>query len=205
MSISALNITELGDGFVSLSLQINPEKPRGGVVVLDAWLIDQIHIAMDRVESMRDLSGFILESASERVFVAGADLAEIDAMDDTALHGYLKRAADAFCARWRAGDRDALRWPDRGRARRRLEALSRGVARGRAGDLPGLGRHSMPAGAHRSVDRDQGHRNGRDLPEQRPALLSLQCGGPFCRGRPRHSHGLAGQADQAASHPMPAW
>jgi enoyl-CoA hydratase/carnithine racemase len=98
MPTSALNITELGDGFVSLSLQINPEKPRGGVVVLDAWLIDQIHIAMDRVESMRDLSGFILESASERVFVAGADLAEIDAMDDTALHGYLKRAADAF---WR--------------------------------------------------------------------------------------------------------
>ena len=98
MSTSALNINELGDGFVSLSLQINPEKPRGGVVVLDAWLIDQIHIAMDRVESMRDLSGFILESASERVFVAGADLAEIDAMDDTALHGYLKRAADAF---WR--------------------------------------------------------------------------------------------------------
>ena len=98
MSISALNITELGDGFVSLSLQINPEKPRGGVVVLDAWLIDQIHIAMDRVESMHDLRGFVLESASTRVFVAGADLAEIDAMDDTALHHYLKRAADAF---WR--------------------------------------------------------------------------------------------------------
>ena len=98
MSTSSLNITELGDGIVSLSLQINPEKPRGGVVVLDAWLINQIHIAMDRVESMHNLSGFILESASERVFVAGADLAEIDAMDDGALHGYLKRAADAF---WR--------------------------------------------------------------------------------------------------------
>lgn len=98
MSTSALKITELGDGIVSLSLQINPEKPRGGVVVLDAWLINQIHIAMDRVESMHNLSGFILESASERVFVAGADLAEIDAMDDSALYGYLKRAADAF---WR--------------------------------------------------------------------------------------------------------
>lgn len=98
MSTSALNINELGNGMVSLSLQINPDKPRGGVVVLDAWLIDQIHIAMDRVESMHDLRGFVLESASSRVFVAGADLAEIDAMDDTALHHYLKRAADAF---WR--------------------------------------------------------------------------------------------------------
>jgi enoyl-CoA hydratase/carnithine racemase len=98
MSTSALNITELGNGIVSLSLQINPDKPRGGVVVLDAWLIDQIHIAMDRVESMHDLRGFVLESDSTRVFVAGADLAEIDAMDDTALHHYLKRAADAF---WR--------------------------------------------------------------------------------------------------------
>ena len=98
MSTSALNINELGNGMVSLSLQINPDKPRGGVVVLDAWLIDQIHIAMDRVESMHDLRGFVLESASSRVFVAGADLAEIDAMDDAALHHYLKRAADAF---WR--------------------------------------------------------------------------------------------------------
>jgi enoyl-CoA hydratase/carnithine racemase len=98
MSTSALNINELGNSMVSLSLQINPDKPRGGVVVLDAWLIDQIHIAMDRVESMHDLRGFVLESASSRVFVAGADLAEIDAMDDAALHHYLKRAADAF---WR--------------------------------------------------------------------------------------------------------
>jgi len=98
MTTSALNITDLGDGIVSLSLQINPDRPRGGVVVLDAWLIDQIHFAMDRVESTRNLSGFMLESSSERVFVAGADLAEIDAMDDTALHAYLKRAADAF---WR--------------------------------------------------------------------------------------------------------
>ena len=98
MSTSALDINDLGGGIASLSLQINPDKPRGGVVVLDAWLVDQIHFAMDRVESMRDLSGFVLESASARVFVAGADLAEIDAMDDGALHAYLKRAADAF---WR--------------------------------------------------------------------------------------------------------
>jgi 3-hydroxyacyl-CoA dehydrogenase/enoyl-CoA hydratase/3-hydroxybutyryl-CoA epimerase len=98
MSTSALKITELGDGIVSLSLQINADKPRGGVVVLDAWLVHQIHIAIDHIESMHNLSGFILESASERVFVAGADLSEIDALDDGALHGYLKRAADAF---WR--------------------------------------------------------------------------------------------------------
>lgn len=96
MPTSALNITELGSNIVSMSLQINPANPRGGVVVLDSWLIEQIHLALDLVESRAELRGFVLESASTRVFVAGADLAEIDAMDDAALHTYLERAAAAF-------------------------------------------------------------------------------------------------------------
>ncbi len=91
-----MQIDNISDGFISVSLQINPDKPRGGVVVLDGWLVEQIHIALDRVEKMRDLRGFVLQSASTRVFVAGADLAEIDALDDSGLASYLKRAAEAF-------------------------------------------------------------------------------------------------------------
>jgi enoyl-CoA hydratase/carnithine racemase len=44
----------------------------------------------------RNPKGVILRSASERVFVAGADLAEIDALDDAALDAYLRSGSEAF-------------------------------------------------------------------------------------------------------------
>ncbi len=85
------------DGIVTLWLEPNPAKPRGGVVVLDAWLIGAITDACAQI--MRDgCTGLVLASASTRVFVAGADLAEIDALDDAALHVYLERGAAAFAA-----------------------------------------------------------------------------------------------------------
>jgi len=83
------------DGIVVLHLVPNPAKPRGGVVVLDAWLIAAIDEALRHIESMRP-AGLLLVSDSERVFVAGADLAEIDALDDTALHAYLRAGSAAF-------------------------------------------------------------------------------------------------------------
>ncbi|MSR45023.1 MAG: enoyl-CoA hydratase/isomerase family protein [Phycisphaerales bacterium] len=90
-----LPIETTADGVVILSLTANPTKPRGGVVVLDAWLIGEIALTLDAVAAMTP-TGVILRSASERVFVAGADLAEIDALDDAALHRYLQRGTDAF-------------------------------------------------------------------------------------------------------------
>ena len=84
------------DGFTTLTLMPNPEKPRGGVVVLDEWLIDQLHLAMDRVEANPPRKGFILASGSERVFVAGADLSEIETKDDPTLIAYLQRAEQAY-------------------------------------------------------------------------------------------------------------
>ena len=60
----------------------NPTNPRGGVVVLDEWLVDQLHLAMDRVEADPPSKGLILASGSERVFVEGEDLAEIESKHD---------------------------------------------------------------------------------------------------------------------------
>ncbi|MFM7050890.1 MAG: hypothetical protein ACKOYN_01975, partial [Planctomycetota bacterium] len=86
---------EVRDGVHVLFLQPNPAKPRGGVVVLDAWLIGEIAATMRAIAAEKP-KGFVLASASQRVFVAGADLAEIDALDDAGLHAYLKAGAEAF-------------------------------------------------------------------------------------------------------------
>lgn len=95
-AMHTLRIERDADGIVTLSLDINPQKPRGGVVVLDAWLIEQIRASLDFILSGVPPTGFILRSASERVFVAGADLAEIDALDDPQLHAYLRAGSHAY-------------------------------------------------------------------------------------------------------------
>jgi enoyl-CoA hydratase/carnithine racemase len=92
-----LRIDRDADGIVTLWLEPNPAKPRGGVVVLDAWLIGAISAACAQV-AREGCTGLVLASASTRVFVAGADLAEIDALDDEALHTYLQHGSAAFAA-----------------------------------------------------------------------------------------------------------
>lgn len=81
------------DGILTLWLEC-PE--RNGMVVLDERLLDQLHLFFDDLDKQPPPTGFILASASPRVFVAGADLAEIDAKDDSALHAYLTEGAHAF-------------------------------------------------------------------------------------------------------------
>ncbi|MDZ4829589.1 MAG: enoyl-CoA hydratase/isomerase family protein [Phycisphaerae bacterium] len=93
---SALLHERTPDGIVFLSLVPNPAKPRGGVVVLDAWLIDELRRVFDALAHGPAPTGFVLCSASPRVFIAGADLAEIDALDDRALDAHLRAGADAF-------------------------------------------------------------------------------------------------------------
>jgi len=95
MSDSPLPIQIRADNIAVLSLIPNPNKPRGGVVVLDRWLIDSLDAALCQL-SQQDLSGLILQSASERVFVAGADLAEIDALNDADLDLYLRAGSVAY-------------------------------------------------------------------------------------------------------------
>jgi len=93
---TALPFERTDDGIVLLSLIPNPAKPRGGVVVLDAWLIGELIAFFDDLARGPAPTGFVLRSASERVFVAGADLAEIDALDDAGLDAYLRRGTEAF-------------------------------------------------------------------------------------------------------------
>lgn len=90
-----LPIIQLDNGIAAVMLTPNPSKPRGGVVVLDRWLIGEIAVTIDHL-AQSSPRGVILRSQSERVFVAGADLAEIDALDDGALDGYLRAGSSAF-------------------------------------------------------------------------------------------------------------
>ena len=84
------------DGVTTLKLVPNPDNPRGGMVVLDEWLIEQLHAALDEIESRPPSVGLVLGSASARAFIAGADLAEIESKDDAQLFKYLERAAAAY-------------------------------------------------------------------------------------------------------------
>jgi len=66
------------------------------VVVLDRNLIQRLNSTLDEIEALADIKGLMLKSDCERVFVAGADLAEIDALDDHGLHGYLAFGTTVF-------------------------------------------------------------------------------------------------------------
>lgn len=77
-------------GIVTLVL----EQPGRPVVVLDDALIRRLDAALDQVPD--DVRGLVLASASERVFVAGADLTSIDQWPDDQLHAYLEMASRVY-------------------------------------------------------------------------------------------------------------
>jgi len=79
-------------GIVTLHLA----NPNRSVLVLDGWLIDQIHAFIEWLKSQPTPAGFILASDDPRVFLAGADLGEIARQDDQTLHAYLTNGAHAF-------------------------------------------------------------------------------------------------------------
>ena len=66
------------------------------VVVLDRHLIQRLNSTLDEIEVLKGIKGLMLKSDCERVFVAGADLAEIDTLDDQGLHGYLAFGTTVF-------------------------------------------------------------------------------------------------------------
>ncbi|MEM8834505.1 MAG: enoyl-CoA hydratase/isomerase family protein [Planctomycetota bacterium] len=83
MNQHALGIHRDDHGVVTLTLR--QDRP---VVVLDRALLESIDSAMDEITRDGTPNGFVLASDS-RVFVAGADLKEIMALDDDALLDYL--------------------------------------------------------------------------------------------------------------------
>ena len=74
------------------------EQPGRSVVVLDSDLLSRLDDALAEIEGGigDDIEGVVLASASERVFVAGADLAEIDSLDDPELDEYLAMGQRVF-------------------------------------------------------------------------------------------------------------
>ncbi|MGD9688851.1 MAG: enoyl-CoA hydratase/isomerase family protein [Phycisphaerales bacterium] len=70
-------------GVIVLSLEPN----QGPMVVLDLALIQRIEASLRSVP--RDATGLILASRSPRVFIAGADLKQIESLDVPALDQYL--------------------------------------------------------------------------------------------------------------------
>src|SRR5262245_43060444 len=84
--ISPLPFSLDADNIITLRL----EQPGAPVVVLDHPLIQRLEAALHALP--RTAAGLILASASERVFVAGADLKSIDAdkgLNDRDLDAYL--------------------------------------------------------------------------------------------------------------------
>jgi enoyl-CoA hydratase/carnithine racemase len=93
MPTQPLPFTRDADGVITLLL----EQPGAPVVVLDHPLIQRLEAALR--ELPRDAHALILASASERVFVAGADLKSIDAdhgLPDPQLDAYLAYGQRVF-------------------------------------------------------------------------------------------------------------
>jgi enoyl-CoA hydratase/carnithine racemase len=70
------------------------EQPGKPVVVLDQDLIQRLEAALKSLP--RDTRALVLASASDRVFVAGADLKAISEWDDAQLMRYLEHTASVF-------------------------------------------------------------------------------------------------------------
>ncbi|MCW5768279.1 MAG: enoyl-CoA hydratase/isomerase family protein [Phycisphaeraceae bacterium] len=89
-----LPIRRHADGPCPGAISIVLEQPGKPVVVLDLELIQRIESTLRLVP--RDAAGLILESASERVFVAGADLRSIRELSDDQLERYLAYGSKVF-------------------------------------------------------------------------------------------------------------
>lgn len=81
------------EGFATLTLE-QPGKP---VVVLDLELLQRLDASL-RSMAGASIRGLILRSASERVFVAGADLKAISDSTDDQLDRYLAFGQRIFCS-----------------------------------------------------------------------------------------------------------
>ncbi|MHC4976222.1 MAG: enoyl-CoA hydratase/isomerase family protein [Planctomycetota bacterium] len=95
MSTTPLPFERFGDGDTAGVGVLRLDQPGKPVVVLERELLNRLDESLATIGRM-DLSGFVLASASSKVFVAGADLKEIDALDDPGLHEYLEFGARVF-------------------------------------------------------------------------------------------------------------
>lgn len=73
---------------------IRLEQPGRPVITLDRALVERLDATLDAVP--RNAAGIVLASASDRVFVAGADLHEIHSLSDADLDAYLSLGQRVF-------------------------------------------------------------------------------------------------------------
>jgi enoyl-CoA hydratase/carnithine racemase len=90
MTIEPSAIDVDSDGIASVRL----DQPGRPVVVLDHDLLRRLEATLAAIP--RGIRGFILASASERVFVAGADLKTITEWSDDQLHRYLAFGSEVY-------------------------------------------------------------------------------------------------------------
>lgn len=95
MSMTPLPFERFGPGDAAGVGVLRLVQPGKSVVVLERSLLEQMDESLAIIGEM-DLTGFVLASASMKVFVAGADLKEIDDLDDPGLHEYLEFGASVF-------------------------------------------------------------------------------------------------------------
>jgi len=88
-----LKITKTGDGTKTIAT-LTLDQPGRPVVVIEQGLLEQLDATLDALPEKLD--GFILASAADRAFVAGADLKAIMALSDAELHTYLEFGARVF-------------------------------------------------------------------------------------------------------------
>ncbi|MBI1189670.1 MAG: hypothetical protein GC200_03185 [Tepidisphaera sp.] len=93
-AVSPLPVHIETDGPFAGIATIMLEQPGKPVVVLDHGLIQRLEAAI--VGLPREVTGVVLASASERVFVAGADLKAIAELSDAQLHAYLQYGSKVF-------------------------------------------------------------------------------------------------------------
>lgn len=92
--IDPLPLTREESGPFAGLLTLVLEQPGKPVVVLDHDLIRRLEAALK--SAPRDAMGLVLASASERVFVAGADLKAIQDLSDDQLNRYLEYGSSVF-------------------------------------------------------------------------------------------------------------
>jgi 3-hydroxyacyl-CoA dehydrogenase/enoyl-CoA hydratase/3-hydroxybutyryl-CoA epimerase/enoyl-CoA isomerase len=92
-----MNLTLANDGPLAGIYVLTLEQPGKSVVVLDKDLITRLGELLTSIPAKgAHARGLILRSASERVFVAGADLKAIHALTDTQLDEYLQFGSRTF-------------------------------------------------------------------------------------------------------------
>ncbi|MCH2151958.1 MAG: enoyl-CoA hydratase/isomerase family protein [Phycisphaerales bacterium] len=87
---SQLPMTLLDDGTTLITLE-HPDQP---LVILDQQLLGRLDVTLDAIAD--DCPAVLVASGDQKVFVAGADLKEIDGLDDDELLEYLAKGVRVF-------------------------------------------------------------------------------------------------------------